>query len=94
MPRTYLTAEQRLSARYDKRARLLGDKLAVFKARQHLTNREIGRTLGIRDETVARLLDGDRTVRMTMEQMWKLEDIAKLREEKVVDAAKGDVGIE
>ena len=40
-------------------------------------------TLGIRDETVARLLDGDRTVRMTMEQMWKLEDIAKLREEPV-----------
>lgn len=53
----------------------------MFKARQHLTNREIGRTLGIRDETVARLLDGDRTVRMTMEQMWKLEDIAKLKEE-------------
>ena len=40
-------------------------------------------TSGIRDETVARLLDGDRTVRMTMEQMWKLEGIAKLREEPV-----------
>ena len=76
MPRTYLTAEQRLSARYDKRARLLGDKLAVFKVRQHLTNREIGRTL-------SRIINGDRTVRMTMEQMWKLEDIAKLREEPV-----------
>ena len=91
MPRVYLTAEQRETARYDARAQRIAEGLAVFKVRQHLRNREIGRTLGIRDETVARLLDGDRTVRMTMEQMWKLEDIAKLWEEKVVDAAKGDV---
>lgn len=79
MPKVYLTAEQRQAASYDARAQRLAEGLAVFKVRQHLRNRDIGRTLGIRDETVARLLDGDRTVRMTMEQMWKLEDIAKLR---------------
>ena len=80
MPRTYLTAEQRLSARYDKRARLLGDKLAVFKARQHLTNREIGRTLGIRDETISRIINGDRTVRLPIEVLWRIEDMVKIEE--------------
>ena len=83
MPRTYLTAEQRLSARYDKRARLLGDKLAVFKVRQHLTNREIGRTLGIRDETISRIINGDRTVRLPIEVLWRIEDMARTVEEKV-----------
>ncbi len=83
MPRTYLTAEQRLSARYDKRARLLGDKLAVFKARQHLTNREIGRTLGIRDETISRIINGDRTVRLPIEVLWRIEDMARTVEEKI-----------
>ena len=80
MPRTYLTEEQRLSARYDKRARLLGDKLAVFKARQHLTNREIGRTLGIRDETISRIINGDRTVRLPIEVLWRTEDMVKIEE--------------
>lgn len=80
MPRTYLTAEQRLSARYDKRARLLGDKLAVFKARQHLTNREISRTLGIRDETISRIINGDRTVRLPIEVLWRIEDMVKIEE--------------
>lgn len=80
MPRTYLTAEQRLAARYDNRARLLGDKLAVFKIRQHLTNREIGRTLGIRDETISRIINGDRTVRLPMEVLWRIEDMVKIEE--------------
>lgn len=30
----------------------------------------------------ARLLDGDRTVRLSMEVLFKLEEIAKLREEE------------
>lgn len=75
-----VTPEQRLSARYDKRARLLGDRLAVFKARQHLTNREIGRTLGIRDETISRIINGDRTVRLPLEVLWRIEDMVKIEE--------------
>ena len=78
-----VTPEQRLSARYDKRARLLGDRLAVFKARQHLTNREIGRTLGIRDETISRIINGDRTVRLPIEVLWRIEDMARTVEEKI-----------
>lgn len=81
MPRVCLTAEQRQAARYDARARKLGDGLAVFKVRNHLRNRDIGRTLCIRDETVARLLDGDRTVRLPLETLWKLEDLIRLKEE-------------
>ena len=82
MPRVALTAEQRLAARYDKRARLLGDKLAVFKARQHLTNREISRTLGIRDETISRIINGDRTVRLPIEVLWRIEDMARTVEDR------------
>lgn len=83
MPKVALTAEQRLAARYDKRARLLGDNLAVFKIRQHLTNREISRTLGIRDETISRIINGDRTVRLPIEVLWRIEDMARTVEEKV-----------
>ena len=75
--------ERCLTARYDKRARLLGDRLAVFKARQHLTNREIGRTLGIRDETISRIINGDRTVRLPIEVLWRIEDMARTVEEKI-----------
>lgn len=78
-----VTPEQRLASRYDKRARLLGDKLAVFKARQHLTNREISRTLGIRDETISRIINGDRTVRLPIEVLWRIEDMARTVEEKL-----------
>ena len=81
MPKVYLTAEQRRAAKYDRQARCLAEGLALFKIRNHLRNRDIGRTLGIRDETVARLLDGDKTVRMSMETLFKLEEIARMKEE-------------
>ena len=71
MPKVYLTADQRLAARYDAMASY------QFKCRNRLRNRDIGRALGIRDETVSRLLGGDRTVRLNMETLFKLEDMAK-----------------
>ena len=77
MPKVYLTADQRLAARYDAMAQRLADGLAVYKCRNRLRNRAIGRALGIRDETVSRLLGGDRTVRLNMETLFKLEDMAK-----------------
>ena len=61
MPKVYLTAEQWQQARYDAKAQQLAEALAMFKFHQHLHNKDIARTLGIRDTTVARLLDGDRT---------------------------------
>ena len=54
MPKVYLTADQRLAARYDAMAQRLADGL-----------------------TVSRLLGGDRTVRLNMETLFKLEDMAK-----------------
>lgn len=77
MPKVYLTADQRLAARYDAMAQRLADGLSVYKCRNRLRNRDIGRALGIRDETVSRLLGGDRTVRLNMETLFKLEDMAK-----------------
>ena len=73
MPKVYLTADQRLAARYD----AMAQRLADYKCRNRLRNRDIGRALGIRDETVSRLLGGDRTVRLNMETLFKLEDMAK-----------------
>ena len=83
MPRVYLTAEQRETARYDARAQRIAEGLAVFKVRQHLRNRDIGRTLGIRDETISRIINGDRTVRLPIEVLWRIEDMARTVEEKV-----------
>ncbi len=47
MPKVYLTADQRLAARYDAMAQRLADGLAVYKCRNRLRNRDIGRALGI-----------------------------------------------
>ena len=39
MPKVYLTADQRLAARYDAMAQRLADGLAVYKCRNRLRNR-------------------------------------------------------
>ena len=52
MPKVYLTADQRLAARYDAMAQRLADGLAVYKCRNRLRNRDIGRALGDRKSVV------------------------------------------
>lgn len=59
------------------RIELLADGLEAFKAREHLSNRDIGRALGISDNTVSRLIDGDTSVKLPVDTLWKIELIAK-----------------
>lgn len=55
----------------------ISDGLEAFKAKHHLSNRDIGRSLGISDNTVARIINGDIKARLPIEIMWKIEQIAK-----------------
>lgn len=77
MPKVNLTAEQRKAARYNAMAQRIADGLAVYKRRHAMRNRDVSATLGIRPESVARILKGDRTLRLDMETYFKLEDMAK-----------------
>lgn len=77
MPKVNLTAEQRKAARYNAMAQCIADGLAVYKRRHAMRNRDVSATLGIRPESVARILKGDRTLRLDMETYFRLEDMAK-----------------
>lgn len=77
MPKAYITNAQRIEARYAARAQALADGLAAYKNRNGCSLIEMGRVLGIGHVSVARLLDGDRTIRLPMETIWRLEDLAR-----------------
>lgn len=76
MPKVCLTDKQRAAARYNARAQRIADGLAIYKRRHGLRNRDISAALGIRPESVARILKADRTLRLDMETMFRLEEIA------------------
>lgn len=80
MPKVTLTAAQREASRRDGLARRMADGLAVYKNRQSATNRQLAAELGIRLESVARILKADRTVRMDLDTFLKLSSIAERME--------------
>lgn len=55
----------------------IADGLEAFKAKHHLSNRDIGRSLGISDNTIARIINGDTRTRIPIKTMWEIEQIAK-----------------
>ena len=55
----------------------MADRLAVYKNRHSLSNKAIAADLGIRLETVARLLAADSTVRMPLATVWRLEEMIR-----------------
>lgn len=65
--------EAYLNTRYER----LIDGLEAFKTKRHLNNREISRELGISDNTLSKLIAGDKTVRLPIETVWRLEIISK-----------------
>lgn len=77
MPRVSLTPAQREAAKRADQARDMADRLAVYKNRRALTNKDIASELGIRLETVGRLLAADSTVRMPLATVWRLEEMIR-----------------
>lgn len=78
MPRTKpLTPAKREAEKRIKQARDMADRLAVYKNRHSLSNKAIAADLGIRLETVARLLSADSTVRMPLATVWRLEEMIR-----------------
>lgn len=77
MPKVYLTEAQRKRARCEAKSRILGDGLAVYKARGHLTNQSIADELGIGRMGVARLISGE-DLTMPIYAVWRLLELAGL----------------
>lgn len=65
--------EAYLNTRYER----LINGLEAFKTKHHLSNREISKALGMSDHTLSRLIAGDKTVRLPIETVWRLELISK-----------------
>ncbi len=77
MPRVALTPAQREEEKRGEEEREMEDRLAVYKNRHSLSNKAIAADLGIRLETVARLLAADSTVRMPLATVWRLEEMIR-----------------
>lgn len=77
MPKVCLTEAQRKRARCEAKSRMLGDGLAVYKARGHFTNQDIADELGIGRMGVARLISGE-DLTMPIYAVWRLLDLAGL----------------
>ena len=82
MPRVALTAEQRQKQALTSRAKRLAEGLWLYKRRERLTLKELGKAVGIGDKFMARVLDGDYEVRLPIEVLWKLEALSKMALEK------------
>lgn len=65
--------EAYLNTRYER----LINGLEAFKAKHHLANREISKALGMSDHTLSRLIAEDKSVRLPIETVWRLERIAR-----------------
>ena len=81
MPRVCLTEAQRAAARYKDRINRLADGLTVYKRRSGKTNQDIARATGVGTVAIGRLMAGDTTVRMPLEAYWRLEEMAKVKED-------------
>ena len=54
----------------------IADGLEAFKAKNHLSSRDLGYALGISDNTVSRIIHGDMTIRLSIETFFTIERIA------------------
>lgn len=77
MSKVCLTEAQRQEKRDSAKRRMLGDGLTVFKARNKLTNKQLGAEFGVGHEMVAKIMDGE-DVKLSMHNLWRLLDIAGL----------------
>ena len=81
MPRVCLTEAQRAAARYKDRINRLADGLTVYKRRSGKTNEDIARATGVGTVAIGRLISGDITVRMPLETYWRLEELARIKDD-------------
>ena len=72
-----MTGEEKRRWRYERRSRMLGDGLAVYKRRNWLSNEDLAKGLGIGKETVAKLLSGE-DVKISIMTVWQLLEVAGL----------------
>ena len=78
MPRVTLTQEQREAAALERMRETLADGILIRKARNRLTNEQIGHGLEIGERTTAKIINGG-DVKLTLTQTMRLLHFAGLR---------------
>ena len=75
MPRTYLTQAQREAALIDRMRETLTDGILIQKAKERLTNEQIGNGLEIGERTISKIINGN-DVKLSLTQTMRLLQFA------------------
>ena len=79
MSRVTLTEEQKRIRKFEKRSELLADGLEKFMRKNRITQTEIASELGLGRNTIRKLLDENYDMKISVETMWRLFDLAGVR---------------
>ena len=79
MPTIALTENQKQTRRCERRSELLADGLEKFMRRNHISQRELAEELGLGRNTLRRIMDEDFDMKIPVETMWKMFDLAGVR---------------
>lgn len=88
MPRITLTEEQKRTRRCEQRSELLADGLEKFMRRNRISQRELAEELGLGRNTLRRIMDEDFDMKIPVETLWRMFDIAGVR---MVRATQDDI---
>ena len=78
MPRVTLTQEKREAAALERMRETLADGILIRKARNRLTNEQIGNGLEIGERTIAKIINGG-DVKLTLTQTMRLLRFAGIK---------------
>lgn len=88
MPRVTLTQEQREAAALERMRETLADGILIRKAKNRLTNEQIGNGLEISSRTIAKILDGG-DVKLSISQTMRLIRFAGIQLRSASDEQAG-----
>lgn len=87
MPKVTLTEEQKRVRRFEKRSEFLADGLEKFMRQNKLSQQDLATELRLSRNTVRKLLDEEYDIRIPIETVWRMFDLAGVR---MVRGEQGD----
>ena len=79
MPKVTLTEEQKRVRRCEKRSEFLADGLEKFMRQNKLSQQDLATELRLSRNTVRKLLDEEYDIRIPIETVWRMFDLAGVR---------------
>lgn len=91
MPKVILTRAQAAKDLEGKFCRRIADGLAIAKARDYKSNQRLSDAIGIDERVLGRMLDGDFSGRLRVDQMISVLALAKVYNEASSRDREGDI---